>query len=336
MPPSVPPNGVANDATTGNARTHLPLLRETPRNPDLLTKSSSGNALKKSQQRLSETTNPEITRSNINKLLLNNKKRMIIRKKKKSKSRPASSPSSRPRNVTRVENDSGSIEDADSSLEQVPSATNPTLDASALAPYGGIGTVSPYGLYGGAGSMMPPSPYMGMGMNTMGLPYLSGFNQMVYNIQSIVFSISNAIHVIGANQEALRHAWESLNQMIENAVVTFHEMRALESVEREFETDEEREKRKRLKVLRYAFVFGGSWLAYKLIRNLLFRKRSLQKLKSAPVSLGSNHYGRSNFDNMTMGYSGASPMSNYISPNNFYGAMNSGHSGYSGFGNGYY
>ena len=331
MPPSIPAHGGANDAATGNARTRLPVLHETTRSPtDLLNKSSSGNAIKPLQHRLSETRKPEYTRSDVNRLLLNNRKKLIIRKNKKSTR--ASSHSSRSPNITKVENDSGSIENADSSEDRTPSATNPTIDASGLAPYGGISTISPYGLYGGAASMMPPSPYMGMGMNTMGLPYLSGFNQMVYNIQSIVFSISNAIQVIGANQEALRHAWESLNQMIENAVVTFHEMRALESIERGSETKEEREKRKRLKVLRYAFVFGGSWLAYKLIRNLLFRKRSLQQRKYPPVSFGSNDYGRCN-NNMTMAYSGVSPMSNYSSTNNFYGAMNS---GYSGYGNGYY
>ena len=180
--------------------------------------------------------------------------------------------------------------------------------------------------------MMPPSPYMGMGGMGGGLPYLSGLNQMVYNVQNIIFSISQAIQVVGANQQALQHAWESLNQMVDNAVVTFHEMRALESIEQECETEEERNKRKRLKALRYAFVFGGGWLAYKLIRNFLFRKRSLQL----------RQYGQSsNIDNLSqMASPGMTALSNYSSPNNFHGVMNMGYPGYSnnynGLGNGYY
>lgn len=191
--------------------------------------------------------------------------------------------------------------------------------------------------------MMPPAPFMGMGLNTMGVPYLSGLNQIVYNIQSVVFSITQAIQVVGANQEALQHAWESLNQMVDHAVLTFHEMRALESIERECETEEERKRRKRLKALRYAFVFGGGWLAYKLIRRLLFRKRSLQfwqQRQSAPTMFGRNLYGQSNSDGMSMAYPSSTAMSNYSPANNFYGAMSMDYPGYAGnhsaFGSGYY
>lgn len=271
-------------------------------------------------------------------------------RKNKSKSGRTTSPSPRRRTITKVENDFDSSNNVDSSSDPVPAPTLSPLDATGVAPYGGIGSVSPYGMYGGAASMMPPSPFMGMGMgmgmgmNTMGLPYLSGLNQMVFNVQNIIFSISQAIQLVGSNQEALQHAWESLNQMVDNAVVTFHEMRALECIEQECETEEEREKRKRLKALRYAFVFGGGWLAYKLIRNLLFQKRSLQQLQqrqSTPAMFGSQHYGQPNLDNMPMTPLGTSAMTNYgASRSNFYGGANMGHPGYSsnyhGLGNEYY
>jgi len=256
----------------------------------------------------------------------------------KSGRTPAPAPSQRS-TITEVENDSDNgSNNIEPSLNGVPASSASPLDTTGLAPYGGIGAVSPYGFYGGGASMMPPSPFMGMGgmgMNGMGggLPYLSGLNQMVYNVQNIIFSISQAIQVVGTNQQALQHAWESLNQMVDHAVVTFHEMRALESIERECETEEERSKRKRLKALRYAFVFGGGWLAYKLIRNLLFRKRSL------PL----RQYGQSsNLDTLSqqMASPSSTAMSNYSSPNNFHGAMNMGYPGYSstyhGLGNGYY
>jgi hypothetical protein len=145
--------------------------------------------------------------------------------------------------------------------------------------------------------MMPPSPYMGMGMgmgmgNTTGIPYFSGIYQIVYGVQNLIFSISQVIQVVGTNQQALQHAWESLNQMIDHAVATFNEMRALECIQRENETEEEERKRKRLKALRYALVFGGGWLAYKLIRNLLFRKRLVQQRRQLqPQSSMSDYAG---------------------------------------------
>jgi len=213
-----------------------------------------------------------------------------------------------------------------------------SLDATGLGPYGGMGNVSPYGLYGGPSMMMPPSPYLGM--NTMGMPYLSGLNQIVYNVQNIIFSISQATHMIGTNHQALQQAWESLNQMVDHAIATFHEMRALESTEREHETEEEKQKRKRLKALRYAFVFGGGWLAYKLILNLLFRKRKFrlqqnQNHHQQSIPAENNYSTQSYFNNnASMTFPGATAMSSYLP------SPGMGYSGYSGNyhygGNGYY
>lgn len=346
MPPSIPPPGGVNDASNGGAAAttrQLPLLRQTTTgNSKVLQqqshKPSSRSAAVQPARRLSQAArNTDISRSSANVLLRSHRKKMNQLRKNKSKL-----PSRRRQNttMTRVENDcdDDSTNIIDSPLNPVPesSTTSPPIDTSGLAPYGGISAVSPYGFYGGAASMMTPSPFMGMGMNTMGLPYLSGFNQMVYNVQNIIFSLSQAVHVVGANQEALHHAWESLNQMVENAVATFHEMRALENMERECESEEEQRKRKRLKALRYAFVFGGSWLAYKLIRNLLFRKRN------PSLQHGSNPYGQLQrlSNNQSMTSPGFNAISNYSSPNNFYGASNMGYPGYSsnyhGVGNGYY
>jgi len=276
------------------------------------------------------------------------KQRGLIRKNKPQSGSTSESASNR-RVVSNEKKESDNSDSHDPSLNNAaPSSSalpvSSPMDATGLAPYGGgIGAVSPYGFYGGASPMMSPSPYMGMGMNTMGLPYLTGFNQFVYNIQNIIFSISQAIQVVGANQQALGHAWDSLNQMVDQAVVTFHEMRALEIAGRECETEEERQKRKRLKALRYAFVFGGSWLAYKLIRNLLFRKRSLQRrpqIQSTQTALGGNDNGQSNLNHLPMTSHGPATMPSYYSPSNIYGANDVGYSGYSGnyqgLGNGYY
>eukprot|EP00536_Pseudo-nitzschia_multiseries_P004776 jgi/Psemu1/285340/fgenesh1_pg.82_\ len=282
MPPSIPPHDAPTNG--GTSTTRLSQLRRETRSVKLKHSPGNGNGngtlrpTRGSERRLAQrSTTPQRS---------NRKKKIVLLRKKQSNSGPLAASSSSSHRHPEANEESGNsastIQNEDGttaagSMEttttqmQMPSA----LDSTGLAPYGGIGSVSPYGLYGGGASMMmPPSPYMGM--NTMGgMPYLSGLNQVVYNVQNIIFSISQAVYVVGANQQALQQAWESLNQMVDHAVATFHEMRALDCMEREHETEEEKQKRKRLKALRYAFVFGGGWLAYKLIRNLLFRKRTL-------------------------------------------------------------
>jgi len=340
MPPSIPsPGGVSDDPN--GLTTRLQLIREAKGNSKEFSKSSSRSTIKPTRRLLSATGRSDANRSSSN--LERNNRRKIRPLKKKSKSGRTSPPSPRKRSITNVENDSHSSSNFESSLNPVPTSSASPLDTAGLAPYGGISTVSPYGFYGGAPSIMSPSPFMGMGMNTMGLPYLSGLNQMVFNVQNIIFSISQAVQIVGANQQALQHAWESLNQMVDHAVSTFHEMRALETIERECESEEERNRRKRLKALRYAFVFGGSWLAYKLIRNLLFTKRSLlqgQQRASTSTIFGSSHHVPPNIENFSMRSPGATGISNSASPNNFYGASSMNYPGfssnYSGTGNGYY
>lgn len=320
MPPSIP----AQEGPHDGATTHLQLVRERSRNKHSVNsiKPTHHLTLAKERKRSRRLTAPT--------------KRL---RKGENKRQLSSSSSRRHKSEKNVGNAShASVENDSSSTNATPvgTAQTPTSLETGLAPYGGIGTISPYGFYGGAASMMPPSPYMGM--NTMGLPYVSGLNQVVYNIQNIIFSVSQAIYMIGANQQALQQAWESLNQMVDHAVATFHEMRALESIERQNETEEETKKRKRLKALRYAFVFGGGWLAYKLVRNLLFRKRNLHQRKlshqSTPfMSSEDHHYGQSSYlNNMTSlmsgrtaampNYSSSSPMGYSGYSGNYYGGSN--------------
>jgi len=222
-----------------------------------------------------------ITRSDINKIRKKKVHRNRIGNSKESNTHSAStSSSSSYRRNTIAKEETDDIRNTDATATTTPILS--PLDANGLA-YGGSAAVSPYGLYGGTASMMPPaSPYMAMGgmggiggMGGLGIPYFSGIYQTMYGVQNLIVSISQVIQVVGTNQQALQHAWESLNRMIDHAVVTFAEMRALESIERENETEEDRRRRKRLKAIRYAIVFGGGWFACKMIRNLLFRKKRL-------------------------------------------------------------
>ena len=154
---------------------------------------------------------------------------------------------------------------------------------------------SPYGGYGLAGmggmSMMPPiSPMMMGGFGGVVGGPLSGLYQALYGLQNVVFSISQAVHLVGMNQQALQQAWESLSQMVDHAVSTFNEMRALEAKGQEAESEEDKQRRKRLKALRYALVFGGSWLAYKLVRHLLFQKRRNRHYPNSHMLHSSSSY----------------------------------------------
>jgi hypothetical protein len=142
-------------------------------------------------------------------------------------------------------------------------------------PYGGMGG-SPYGGMMGGGMMgggMMGGGMMGGGM--MGGPF-SGLYQVLFGVQNVVFSIGQAVQVLGMNQQALQQAFDSLTSMMDHAIATFHELRALEAMQTEKETEEQKKRRRRLKAIRWALVMGSSWLVFKIIRRLTSRRRRLQ------------------------------------------------------------
>lgn len=127
-----------------------------------------------------------------------------------------------------------------------------------MMPYSGM-YASPY--YGG----MPP-------MMGGGGPF-SGVYQVLFGVQNVVFSVTQAVQLMGTNQHALQQAFDSLTGMIDHAIATFHELRALEANESAKETEEQKRRRRRLKALRWAFVMGTSWLLAKIIRRLTTSRR---------------------------------------------------------------
>lgn len=141
--------------------------------------------------------------------------------------------------------------------------------------------MSPYS----GGSGMYGSPYYGGGMSPMmmgggmmggmmgGVGPFSGVYQVLFGVQNVVFSLTQAVQLMGTNQHALQQAFDSLTGMIDHAIATFHELRALEATETAKETEEQQRRRRRLKALRWAFVVGSSWLLYKLIRRLTTSSR---------------------------------------------------------------
>lgn len=130
--------------------------------------------------------------------------------------------------------------------------------------YGGAG-----GLYGGGAGMYGGglmSPYYG---GIMGGP-LSGLNQLFFSIQSVIFSLGQAVQIIGMNAQGLRQLLESVTSMFDHAVETWHQMQTLEAQARRWETPEDRKRRARLRAMRMALVAGISYLGYRLVRRLLF------------------------------------------------------------------
>ncbi|KAL3924369.1 MAG: hypothetical protein SGARI_006045 [Bacillariaceae sp.] len=170
--------------------------------------------------------------------------------------------------------------------------------------------------------MMPP---MMMGGGGYGMGPFSGLYQVLYGVQNIVFSISQAVQLVGMNQQVLQQSWESLTKMVDHAIATFYEMRALEQ-QMENLTPEDQQRRKRLKALRYALVMGGSWLAYKIIRHVLFYKKNRRRLTAA-AGAGAN----SSFSSPGTGLMGALGMSSMspFSSSSYYGGGSGGYSPYS-------
>jgi hypothetical protein len=155
-------------------------------------------------------------------------------------------------------------------------------------------------LYNSA-NMMPygMSPYYG-GMSPMmtgGGPFNS-LNQFLYGIQTVVFSLSQAVQLLGMNQQVLQQAFDSLSSMMDHAISTFHELRALEAMDHASETEEQRHRRKRLKTIRWCLMAAGSYIVYKLIRRITSKKR--KQISAGPnTNVGSTS---------ALGYGGPSSM----------------------------
>jgi hypothetical protein len=149
------------------------------------------------------------------------------------------------------------------------STTDPLLSTAAgvgglgMGVYGGMG----YGMYGG----MMGSPY-GMGMG-YGTGPLSSLNQFLFGVQTAIYSLSSAVQVIGMNTQALHQLLDAASSMLDHALATWHEMRALEANEKATETEEQKMRRRRLKALRWALVVAATFTAFRLLRSLFAARK---------------------------------------------------------------
>lgn len=123
-------------------------------------------------------------------------------------------------------------------------------------------------------------------MMTGGGGPFSGLYQVLFGVQNIVFSLTQAVQLLGTNQHALQQALDSLMGMIDHGLATFQELRALEAQQKERETEEQRRRRQRLKVLRWSLVVGSSWLLYKIIRRVTSLRTTKGRRRRIPAAGG--------------------------------------------------
>ena len=145
---------------------------------------------------------------------------------------------------------------------------NPSSNLGVGAGYGNLGL----GSFGSAGMLGSPYGYGGM-MMPAGGPF-SGLNQFLFGVQNVIFSLSQAVQIVGMNTQALHHLLESATAMFDHAVATWHEMRVLEATSRRHETEEMKKRRRRLRAVRWAVVTAVVYAGYKLIRRVIRQRNS--------------------------------------------------------------
>jgi hypothetical protein len=146
--------------------------------------------------------------------------------------------------------------------------------------YGGMYGAGAGGAYGGGYGMLPPSAMMMGGMMGYGgvgagggiLGPLSSLNQFLFGVQAVVFSLGQAVQIVGMNASAIHQLLESATAMFDHAAATYRELRDLERKHRggeEHESDRDRKRRRRLQALRWALAAAASYAGYRLARRVL-------------------------------------------------------------------
>jgi hypothetical protein len=175
--------------------------------------------------------------------------------------------------------------------------------------------MDPYSSY--YGSPMMNSMYNPMMMTGMGggiFQPLTSLNQFLFGIQSVIFSLGQAVQIIGMNAQALKQLLESACAMFDHAVATWNE-----------QLDDPR--RRRLRTIRWAMVTAATFAAFKLIRRTMSRRR-LPYDYSSHGGLHPAPYGpTSSFYQGHPSYGAGSPYGNAYGPS-AYGAPGYGYGNY--------
>lgn len=158
--------------------------------------------------------------------------------------------------------------------------------------YGGaLGGVGPYGASGG----YPVGMGMGMGMGGMiGGGYYGGagmalgstsgplasFNQFLFGVQAVIFSLGQAIQIVGMNAHALQQLLDAALAAFDRATTAYRELRSLEAARHETDDEESRKRLRRFQALRWTVVVAATYGGYRLVKRLLFQRRPPQSQHS--------------------------------------------------------
>lgn len=196
----------------------------------------------------------------------------------------------------------------------------------------GMGMYGAGGGFGGGMGGMMGSPYS-YGMPPMMGGPLSGLNQFLFGIQNVLSSLGQAVQIVGMNTQAVQQLLEAATAMFDHAVASWTEMRSIEAAESEFESEEIKKRRRRLRALRWAMVTAITYAGYKVIRWLLSsgrkHRRALQGQPTVAAAgqvaqydpYASNPYGSSHGVSPYGSSDGSSPYGGYSS----YGGGNGGY-----------
>ncbi len=180
-------------------------------------------------------------------------------------------------------------------------------------------TTNSFGMYpggnfgmGGMGGFGYGSPMLGAPLMGIGGP-LNSLNQFLFSIQNVIFSLSQAVQIVGMNAQGLQQLLESGTAMFDHIVASLHELVEPQRAE----SPEERKRRRRIRALRWAAITAITYAGYRILRS--FRQRQ----QRSAISAGPAPYQQQLSYGNSYGYGGYPPQQ--------YGAPSYG----GGYGSGY-
>jgi hypothetical protein len=150
---------------------------------------------------------------------INNNTNTTTKIRKKKKKQPS-------QQLTKHDVEMAAVDEEIHTSDTTNNTTDDTTQLNNTSSYGGMGgmnssmMMSPYSMgMGGMGMMGGMYGGMGMGMGMgMGSQWLTSLNQCLFGFQSLIFSLGQAVQIVGMNAQQLHHVYDSLKGMIENAV----------------------------------------------------------------------------------------------------------------------
>lgn len=151
----------------------------------------------------------------------------------------------------------------------------------------------------GMGTMLggySPSYSPGIGMMPMmgggglGLGALSNINQFLFSVQTIIFSLGQAVQIIGMNTQALHQLYDQAVLMLDHGLQFLHELKSLElKASRDIRSlsPEEVKRRRRLKALRWGIVLSLTYAGYAIVHKWMKRRSGhLKRRKGLTNGIG--------------------------------------------------